>query len=417
MLALLRNPAEAEDVTQTTFLNAYRAIQAGEEPQRPAELADRDRAQRLPLACPLRDAPAEGGPARRRRRPSWRSPEPERLNIRELLRAFGRLPFNQRAALTMREFEGRSYPEIAETLGVTVPAVEALIVRARKTLRAQAAAIRGLAVVGLPRSLRRLVRARARRRPAVRSAPARRESGRSRRCGHRRRGSRPRDHVKPARRMRRRRRGRIVRDVALVSDAGSCGALRRARRSGDGRRISAAQPARRRRLTRLRSPGCDRVCRRYARLRRRPHGARARPRLRRRRRARPGRRAGAAPGAGAARRRPQRRAAHAVPRRAAACRPCRRARGPDPAGAPPLPGALPPTRRCRPSRRPRPSPGPAPAPPPLPPRPAASFRSQIRRASFPRERHLNERTCPRPYPPGAMPPAGPGGDILFSSVR
>ena len=29
-LAVLRHPADAEDVTQTTFLNAYRAFQRGE---------------------------------------------------------------------------------------------------------------------------------------------------------------------------------------------------------------------------------------------------------------------------------------------------------------------------------------------------------------------------------------------------
>ena len=34
-LAVLRNPADAEDVTQTTFLNAYRAFQRGERPIRP----------------------------------------------------------------------------------------------------------------------------------------------------------------------------------------------------------------------------------------------------------------------------------------------------------------------------------------------------------------------------------------------
>ena len=34
-LALLRNPADAEDVTQTTFLNAYRAFQRGEEILKP----------------------------------------------------------------------------------------------------------------------------------------------------------------------------------------------------------------------------------------------------------------------------------------------------------------------------------------------------------------------------------------------
>jgi RNA polymerase sigma factor (sigma-70 family) len=156
VFAVLRNPAEAEDVTQTTFLNAYRAIQAGAEPQRPhnwliaiAHNACRSRvrfAMRRPKEVPLDDLVEQ-----------LAVPESERLNVRELLRALGRLPFNQRAALTMRELEGRTYPEIAETLGVTVPAVEALIARARKSLRVQAAAFRGLAAIQLPRSLRKLL--------------------------------------------------------------------------------------------------------------------------------------------------------------------------------------------------------------------------------------------------------------------
>jgi RNA polymerase sigma factor (sigma-70 family) len=156
VLAVLRNPSEAEDVTQTTFLNAYRAIQAGADPQRPhnwliaiAHNTCRSRvrfAMRRPKEVPLDELVEQ-----------LAVPESERLNVRELLRALGRLPFNQRAALTMRELEGRSYPEIAETLGVTVPAVEALIARARKSLRLQAAAFRGLMVIQLPRSLRKLV--------------------------------------------------------------------------------------------------------------------------------------------------------------------------------------------------------------------------------------------------------------------
>jgi RNA polymerase sigma factor (sigma-70 family) len=154
-LALLRNPAEAEDVTQTTFLNAYRALKAGEQPRRPqswlltiAHNTARSRARRTlrrPREVPLDDVVSQ-----------LTVPESERTNMRELTRALRRLPFNQRTALTMRELEGRSYPEIAETLGVTVPAVEALLARARRTLRLQAAAIRGFALVGLPRSLRRL---------------------------------------------------------------------------------------------------------------------------------------------------------------------------------------------------------------------------------------------------------------------
>src|SRR2546429_5722353 len=34
-LAVLTNPADAEDVTQQTFLNAFRAFQRGERPMRP----------------------------------------------------------------------------------------------------------------------------------------------------------------------------------------------------------------------------------------------------------------------------------------------------------------------------------------------------------------------------------------------
>ena len=34
-LAVMRNQADAEDVTQTTFLNAYRAFERGERPAKP----------------------------------------------------------------------------------------------------------------------------------------------------------------------------------------------------------------------------------------------------------------------------------------------------------------------------------------------------------------------------------------------
>jgi hypothetical protein len=101
------------------------------------------RASRRPREVPLDDVVAQLAVR-----------DEEKPNVRELLRALGRLPFNQRAAITMRELEGRTYPEIAETLGVTVPAVEALLVRARRTMRLQGSALRGLVAVQLPRSLR-----------------------------------------------------------------------------------------------------------------------------------------------------------------------------------------------------------------------------------------------------------------------
>jgi len=148
-LSLVRDPAAAEDVTQTTFLNAFRALEAGERPRLPetwlltiAHNAARSRmrrAMRRPREVPLDEA-AE-----------LASPELVRQNVPELVRALRRLPRNQREAVTMRELEGCSYPEIATRLGVSVPAVESLLSRARRTLRKQAAAIRGLGgAFGLP---------------------------------------------------------------------------------------------------------------------------------------------------------------------------------------------------------------------------------------------------------------------------
>jgi RNA polymerase sigma factor (sigma-70 family) len=151
-LAVLRNPADAEDVTQTTFMNAYRAYKEGEDPLKPqhwlikiAHNACRTRAiraSRRPREVPLDDSIRE-----------LAVPEQERPNIRNVLGALGRLPFNQRSALVMRELEGRSYEEIAEALGVSVSAVETLIFRARRSLRMRRDALRGLAAVPLPASL------------------------------------------------------------------------------------------------------------------------------------------------------------------------------------------------------------------------------------------------------------------------
>jgi RNA polymerase sigma factor (sigma-70 family) len=153
-LALLRNPADAEDVTQTTFLNAYRAYQRGIEIEKPhnwlikiAHNVARTRyarASRRVKEVPLEDHVEQ-----------LAVPEAEQPDVVGVLRALGRLPFNQRAALVMRELEGRTYVEIADTIGVSVSAVEALIFRGRKSLRLKASALRSLAAVPLPTSLTR----------------------------------------------------------------------------------------------------------------------------------------------------------------------------------------------------------------------------------------------------------------------
>jgi RNA polymerase sigma factor (sigma-70 family) len=154
-LALLRNPADAEDVTQTTFMNAYRAYRRGDEILKPhnwlikiAHNVARTRyarASRRVKEVPLEDHVDQ-----------LAVPEEERPNVEGVLRALGRLPFNQRAALVMRELEGRPYAEIAETLDVSVSAVETLIFRARKALRMRASSLRVLTAVPLPGSLSQL---------------------------------------------------------------------------------------------------------------------------------------------------------------------------------------------------------------------------------------------------------------------
>jgi RNA polymerase sigma factor (sigma-70 family) len=154
-LALLRNPADAEDVTQTTFLNAYRAYQRGVQIEKPQNWLIKichnvartryARASRRVKEVPLEDHVDQ-----------LAIPDADQPDVVGVLRALGRLPFNQRAALAMRELEGRSYAEIADTLGVSVSAVETLIFRGRKTLRLKASSLRSLAAVPLPSSLTRL---------------------------------------------------------------------------------------------------------------------------------------------------------------------------------------------------------------------------------------------------------------------
>jgi RNA polymerase sigma factor (sigma-70 family) len=151
-LALLRNPADAEDVTQTTFLNAYRAFQRGEEIRKPhnwlikiAHNVARSRYARS--ARRVKEVPLEDHVDQ------LAIPEDEKPNVEGVLRALGRLPFNQRAALVMRELEGRSYSEIADTLDVSVAAVETLIFRARRSLRVRTQALRSILAVPLPSTL------------------------------------------------------------------------------------------------------------------------------------------------------------------------------------------------------------------------------------------------------------------------
>jgi RNA polymerase sigma factor (sigma-70 family) len=131
--AVLGNHADAEDVTQTTFLNAYRALEQGVKPRKPSNwlltIASNAIKQRFrqeqsrPREVELHD-----------RIPHAEPQDDDAPSVGELLTALSKIPPQQRQAIVLREFEGRSYVEIAEILGVTTSALETLLFRARRSL-------------------------------------------------------------------------------------------------------------------------------------------------------------------------------------------------------------------------------------------------------------------------------------------
>jgi RNA polymerase sigma-70 factor (ECF subfamily) len=131
-LRALGNSADAEDVTQAAFVDAYRAVLRGTRPQAP-------RAWLLMIAENVR---------RRRFRTSLRRPREEPLDAdaalaaeeshaqaSALLEALATLTTEQREAFVLREITGLSYDEIAEQMDSTVASVQMLLFRARRTLR------------------------------------------------------------------------------------------------------------------------------------------------------------------------------------------------------------------------------------------------------------------------------------------
>jgi RNA polymerase sigma factor (sigma-70 family) len=133
--------ARAEDAVQQAFVRAYDALRAstGEMKLRPwlyrivhnsALNVLRER------ASTMEELPDDLVGAER---PDQAVERHERL--REVLGAVSALPVRQRDAVVLRELDGRSYEEIATTMGLTGGAVRQLLSRARTTLQAGATAI------------------------------------------------------------------------------------------------------------------------------------------------------------------------------------------------------------------------------------------------------------------------------------
>jgi len=137
-LRQLGSPEEAEDALQATYLNACRSLLTGFEP----EVAQAWLFKVAQNVCLTRLRSSW-----RRRRVEWPEdfqeiqdfiPAPTRageelFGIDEALAA---LPDQQRRAILLREWQGLSYREVAEKMGLSQGAVETLIFRARRSLAA-----------------------------------------------------------------------------------------------------------------------------------------------------------------------------------------------------------------------------------------------------------------------------------------
>lgn len=133
---LLRDPDDAEDVTQQVFLAAYRSLLTGTEVRDPAAW----------LGTIARNACRRRAVARRREplatgeEPTLVSPAADEAAIgREdtaaLYAQLAGLPVKQREAVVLRDVYGLRYDEVAKALGTSRPAVEALLFRGRRRLQ------------------------------------------------------------------------------------------------------------------------------------------------------------------------------------------------------------------------------------------------------------------------------------------
>jgi RNA polymerase sigma-70 factor, ECF subfamily len=150
---MLRDPDEAEDVAQQTFLSACASLLGGTQPREPAPwLATIARNEcRSHVRRGMREPLPELGPEAERSDPAFRAAQA--AEVESLRLALAQLPGQQRRAFLLREFTGLSYNELAVALGVTRPAVESLLFRARQQLRGSLRAAVA-AAISLPASLR-----------------------------------------------------------------------------------------------------------------------------------------------------------------------------------------------------------------------------------------------------------------------
>jgi RNA polymerase sigma-70 factor (ECF subfamily) len=133
---MLADAAEAEDVAQEAMLRLWKIAPDW----RPGEAKVSTWLHRvaanlcIDLLRKRRRLSAEEAPETADDAPSAQARLEQADRAAALREALDALPDRQRAAVTMRHFSGLSNPEIGESLGVSVEAVESLLARGRRAL-------------------------------------------------------------------------------------------------------------------------------------------------------------------------------------------------------------------------------------------------------------------------------------------
>src|SRR4051794_26759849 len=133
---MLGNREEAEDATQSTFLNAFRGFKRGVDPEFESawlyKIAQNVCLTRQRSSSRRRRVETPGDlEAMQDYVPAHQADSDELIRLPEALES---MPEQQRKALLLREWQGLSYKEIADELELSQAAVETLLFRARRTL-------------------------------------------------------------------------------------------------------------------------------------------------------------------------------------------------------------------------------------------------------------------------------------------
>jgi RNA polymerase sigma-70 factor (ECF subfamily) len=145
-LAIMRNPIDAADMTQETFMRVLRSIATFRGPpesfsswvHRTTVNICLDALRRRQHGAVALDQDSEAAPALqlesadRWEQPEWRAESDE--SAEEIRAALAELPQPQRMALVLHYFEDRRYEEIAAAMGVPLNTVKSHILRGKERM-------------------------------------------------------------------------------------------------------------------------------------------------------------------------------------------------------------------------------------------------------------------------------------------